>query len=123
MFLRLTLQVLERFNVEDIFMISCEFLNVDDAISKLQRLKKCGKKALVYVINFDNEQEDRMIVTYDEGCRLIRDAKTIVHNDDQYVPHMELFSVIQKDINNIIRRGVMHDIILPPINKTEVYNE
>ena len=104
-------------------MLSYEFLNVDDAISKLPKMKKGGKKVLVCVIDFDNEQEDRMTVTYDEGCKLIRDAKTIIHNDDQYVPHMELFSVIQKDINNIIRRGVIHDIILSPIGKTEVHNE
>ena len=53
MFLRLTWQVLEKYNTEDIFMISCEFLNVDDAISKLPRMKKGGKKVLVCVINFD----------------------------------------------------------------------
>lgn len=124
MFSKLTWQALEKYDTEDInSMLSYEFLNVDDAVSKLPKIKKGGKKVLVCVINFDNEQEDRMAVTYDEGCKLIKNAKTIIHNDDPFIPHMELFSVIQKDINNIIKRGVMHDIILPPANKTDVYNE
>ena len=38
---------------------------------------------------------------------------TIIINEDEYIPHIELYSMIQNDLENIIKRGVMHDIIIP----------
>ena len=45
MFSKLTWQALEKYDTEDInSMLSYEFLNVDDAVSKLSKIKKGGKK-------------------------------------------------------------------------------
>lgn len=93
---------------------SYRFIDIDEAIEELVKLKSSGKKATVYIFDYDNSKENRQSVSYDEGCRLIRNAKTIAHNDDPFVPHMELFSIVQEDVKSIVRRGIMHDIILPP---------
>lgn len=91
-----------------------EILSVENAIKKLNQIKGTNKKVAVCIIDFDNDQEDTMMVTYKEGCKLIRAAKSIIHNGDEFIPHLELFSVIQNDVNNMIKKGVMHDILLPP---------
>ena len=34
-----------------------------------------------------------------------------IMNEDEYIPHMQLFNT-EQDIENIIKRGIMHDILL-----------
>ena len=63
------------------------------------------------VDDFDNDEESRKTATPDEGCVLVRKSKTIIINEDTFIPHMELYSVQQNDIENIIKKGIMHDII------------
>lgn len=94
-------------------MNSFKFTNYDDAIRKLQDLKKENKKGniVIWTIDFDNDKESRTIATPDEGCLLVRRSQTIIMNEDTFIPHMELYSKKQTDIENIIKEGVMHDII------------
>ena len=94
-------------------MNSFRFTDVDDAIKKLQDLKKENIKGeiVIYTIDFDNDKESRTTATPDEGCLLVRRSKTIIMNEDTYIPHMELYSKKQTDIENIIPEGIMHDII------------
>ncbi len=89
-----------------------KFLDIDAAIKKLIRLKRENKKAIVYVIDFNNDITEKKLVTYDESCNIIRKAKTIVHNNDEYISHLEVFSILQKDISNILPKGIMHDILI-----------
>lgn len=90
-----------------------EFNDVDSAIQKLQDLKKENKngKIVICTIDFDNDKESRKVATPDEGCVLVRKSKTIIINEDTFIPHMELYSTKQTDLENIIKTGVMHDII------------
>ncbi|MSA02209.1 hypothetical protein GKG47_09175 [Lactonifactor sp. BIOML-A3] len=93
-----------------------EYYDVDQAIKILQKIKKSDKKGkkrriIISTIDFDKEIEVRKTATPDEGCVLVKNAKTIVFNDDQFIPHMELYSILQ-DIDDIRRCGIMHDIIL-----------
>lgn len=90
-----------------------EYMKADDAIRKLQELKKRNKKAkiLICTIDFDKDSEQRKTATPDEGCGLVRRSKSIILNEDPFIPHMELYSVVQNDLENIIKTGVMHDII------------
>ena len=92
-----------------------KFGDVDSAIKSLQDLKKDGKKRTIIIstIDFDNDEEFRKEATPDEGCVLVRKSKTIIINEDEYIPHMELYSMVQNDLKNIIKKGVMHDIIFP----------
>lgn len=92
-----------------------KFGDVDSAIKSLQDLKKDGKKRTIIIstIDFDTDVESRKEATPDEGCVLVRKSKTIIINEDEYIPHMELYSMVQNDLENIIKRGVMHDIIIP----------
>lgn len=92
-----------------------KFSNVDGAIKSLQDLKKDGKNGTIIIctIDFDHDEESRKIATPDEGCVLVRKSKTIIINEDEYIPHMELYSMAQNDLENIIPKGVMHDIIIP----------
>lgn len=94
-------------------METYEFSNYDDAIKMLQRMKKKGKnkKPIVFTIDFDNDTESKKTITIDEGCVLVRKSKTIIINEDVYIPHMQLFSTTQTDISSIRREGIMHDII------------
>lgn len=92
-----------------------KFSDVDSAIKGLEDLKKDGKngKIVICTIDFDNDEESRMVTTPEEGCRLVKKSKTIIINEDEYIPHMELYSMVQNDLKNIIREGIMHDIIFP----------
>lgn len=92
-----------------------KFGDVDSAIKSLQNLKKDGKKRTIIIstIDFDNDEESRKEATPDEGCVLVRKSKTIIINEDEYIPHMELYSMVQNDLENIIPKGIMHDIIIP----------
>ena len=94
-------------------MNSFKFTDVDDAIKKLQDLKKENKKGtiVIYTIDFDNDKESRKTATPDEGCLLVRRSQTVIMNEDTFIPHMELYSRKQTNIENIIREGIMHDII------------
>lgn len=93
-----------------------KFVDVDSAIKKLQDLKKENKSKMIVIctIDFDNDKESRQITTPDEGCGLVRKSKTIIMNEDTFIPHMEIYSVVQNDLENIIRKGIMHDIIFSP---------
>lgn len=93
-------------------MPTFEYLDVDQAIKKLENMKRKGKKAVVCVIDFDNDTAERKLVTYDESCRLIEKANTIIHNDDEFIPHIELYSTIQNDLKNILPLGIMHDLYI-----------
>lgn len=98
-----------------------ECLNIDEALEKMIQIKnekKNGKKVNVNVvictIDYDNDTEDRKIATPDEGCVLIRKSKTRIFNDDDFFPHMELYSKVIKnisDLNSRKREGIVHDII------------
>ncbi len=89
-----------------------ECLDMDKAIEKLQKLKKDKKrrKVIICTVDFDSDEESTKITTPEEGCLLVRKSKTIIMNEDTYIPHMQLFSTKQ-DLKNILREGTMHDII------------
>ena len=93
-------------------MQSYGFIDIDDAIRQLERIKKENKKAVVFVVNFDNDTSEKKTVTYDEGCKIIRNGMTIAHNQDEYISHIEVFSVKQKDKEHILPVGIMHDILI-----------
>lgn len=94
-------------------MESYKFSSYDDAIKMLRKMKKQGrnKKHVVFTIDFDNDTESKSSITLEEGCTLVRKSKTIVINEDVYIPHMQLFSTDQTDIQSIKKEGIMHDII------------
>lgn len=93
-------------------MQSYGFIDIDDAIRQLEQIKKENKKAVVFVVNFDNDTSEKKTVTYDEGCKIIRNGMTIAHNQDEYISHIEVFSVKQKDKEHILPVGIMHDILI-----------
>lgn len=92
-----------------------EFSDYDSAIKKLQEMKNNNEnkndKIVICTIDFDKNEESRKTATTDDGCILVRKSKTIIINEDTYIPHIELYSIKQDDINNIIKKGIMHDII------------
>lgn len=91
-----------------------DYTSIDEAIERLQKLKAEGKNpknVLILTMDFENNTSSKKITTPDEGCVLIRKSKTIIMNEDTYLPHMQLFNT-EQDIKNIIKRGIMHDIIL-----------
>lgn len=98
-------------------MESYNFATYDAAIEKLQSMKKSGKngKVIIFTIDFDNNTETKKVTTPEEGCVLVRKSKTIIINEDAFIPHIQLFSHRQKDIKNIRKKGKMHDIILSEI--------
>lgn len=94
-------------------MESYIYLDGDEAIETLQNLKKKNKKCKVIICttDYDNNIEcDTKVTTPDEGCILVRKSKTIIMNEDTFIPHMQLFSK-EQNIENIIKEGIVHDII------------
>ena len=91
-----------------------DYSTIDEAIERLQRLKAEGKNpknVVIVTMDFDNNTSSKKITTPDDSCLLVRKSKTIIMNEDKYIPHMQLFNT-EQDIKNIIRRGIMHDIFL-----------
>lgn len=94
-------------------MESYMYLDGDKAIETLQNLKKKNKKCKVIICTTDydnNIDTDTKIATPDDGCILVRKSKTIIINEDTFIPHMQLYSTKQ-NIENIIKEGIVHDII------------
>lgn len=89
-----------------------EYMSCDQAIEKLQKMKKKNPKCKVMIctVDFEKDSVHQKITTPDEGCLIVRRSKTVVVNEDMYVPHMQCFSKSQ-NIENILREGLMHDII------------
>ena len=94
-------------------MESYTFGNIEDAIQRLQEIKKEGRndRVIIFTIDFDNNTESKKVMTSDEGCVLVRKSKTIIINEDTLIPHIQLFSTPQTNIENLIKKGIMHDII------------
>ena len=91
-----------------------DYSTIDEAIERLQKLKAEGKNpknVVILTMDFDNNISSRKIATPDDGCLLVRKSKTIIMNEDEYIPHMQLFNT-EQDIQNIIKRGIMHDILM-----------
>ena len=95
-------------------MQTYDFICVDDAIEKLRNLEKKNNRdrIIIWKIDFEKNSETKTISSADYGCRLAREAKSIIYNDDEYIPHLQLFTKMQESIRNIQRIGVMYDIFL-----------
>ena len=93
-------------------MENFKFVDIDTAIKKLERLKRENKKAVVCIVDFDKDITEKKLTSYDESCRIIRNGATIAHNHDSFMSHLEVFSYPQKQIENIIPKGIMHDILI-----------
>lgn len=91
---------------------SYNYMTCDEAIAKLQEMKKKNRnqKVLICSIDFDNDKSSRKVEDYDAGYVLVRKSKTVIFNEDVYVPHIQCYSKKQ-DIENILREGTVHDII------------
>lgn len=95
-------------------MEAYDYTSIDEAIERLQKLKREGKNpknVVILTMDFDNNISSKKVTTPDDGCLLVEKSKTIIMNEDTYLPHMQLFST-EQDIENIIKRGIMHDIFL-----------
>lgn len=93
---------------------SYEFYNIDDAIRKLQNIKKKNKDAVIIMckIDFDNNEEMKIVTTPDEGCAIIEESGSIILNEDKYISHLQVFSVHQKSLKEIVKRGILYDIFI-----------
>lgn len=95
-------------------MEAYDYTSIDEAIERLQKLKREGKNpknVVILTMDFDNNISSKKVTTPDDGCLLVKKSKTIIMNEDTYLPHMQLFST-EQDIENIIKIGIMHDIFL-----------
>lgn len=91
-----------------------DYSTIGEAIERLQKLKTEGKNpknVVILTMDFDNNTSSKKIASPDDGCLLVKKSKTIIMNEDEYIPHMQLFNT-EQNIKNIIRRGIMHDILL-----------
>lgn len=91
-----------------------DYTSIDDAIARLQKLKEEGrnpKNIVIFTMDFDNNTSSKKIATPDDGCLLVKKSRTIIMNEDEYIPHMQLFNT-EQDIQNIIKKGIMHDIFI-----------
>lgn len=88
------------------------YINVDEAIMLLKEYKKKnGGKIKVCTVDFNNEIMGYKFCFPEEGCMIVQkaNAKTILLNNEDFLPHIELYSVLQ-DKDRVKREGIMHDI-------------
>lgn len=90
-----------------------EAKSYDEAIAFLQKLKASGAECniTIYTFDFDKNLESHKVTTPEGVCILVEKSKTIIMNNDSFVPHMQLFSMVQSP-ENIVRKGIMHDVLL-----------
>lgn len=93
-------------------MENFQFVDIDTAIAQLEKIKNGNKNVVVFIINFDKNTSEKIIANYDESCKIIRNGSTIAYNQDDFIPHIEVFSVVQKNKENILPIGIMHDIFV-----------
>lgn len=93
-------------------MENFQFVDIDTAIAQLEKIKNGNKNVVVFIINFDKNTSEKIIVNYDESCKIIRNGATIAHNQDDYISHIEVFSFLQRDKKHILPVGIMHDILI-----------
>jgi hypothetical protein len=82
-----------------------------EAIFIMESLEKENKKVVICEIDFDNDRESRKAATPREGSEIIMNGKTVVIHMDEFIPHIQVYSLFQKDLENIENKGIMHDII------------
>lgn len=94
-------------------MESFNFINEDEAIALLQDLKSTYaiNSIMIHFVDFDTGETNQSRKSIEEGCNIIRKAKTITYNDDDYVPHLMAFSK-KGNWKNIPNTGKMHDLFL-----------
>ncbi len=88
-------------------------VSTDEAIELLKKSK--GKKVLVAVQDLRTEETALFYPKLKTDCLLmIREAETISSTCDDFVRQLKLFSEKQRDIMNIIPKGVQKTILLRP---------
>jgi hypothetical protein len=82
-------------------------------IDKKEALQELKRSARVHIIiykcdllNCNSTREDNM-----DAEEIIKSASTIILNKDNWLQHMQCYTIKQDDINNIKREGIMYDII------------
>ena len=93
-------------------MESFDLIDIDKAISLLEKIKENNSNVAVFIINFDENTSEMKNMSYNESCNIIHKGSTIAYNQDDFIPHIEVFSVVQKDKENILPIGIMHDIFI-----------
>lgn len=94
-------------------METFEIMTCDEAIKVLQKMKKQNKNCKVAVTSFDFETNETKFraASPDGVCILVKNSNTIIMNDDDFFPHMQLYSRSQIP-ESIVREGIMHDVLL-----------
>ena len=94
-------------------METYEVMSCDDAIKLLEKMKKKNKDCKVVVTAFDfrNGTSNYGTASPDGVCVMVKKSNTVILNRDDFIPHMQLFSIKQIP-ENIVREGIMHDVLL-----------
>lgn len=58
-------------------------------------------------------------ITVHRGVELIKAAKTIILNGDEIAPHLDLHSILQTDIYNLRREGIVRSLLFLSCKKEE----
>lgn len=79
-------------------------------ISEL-KTENSDKKVVVCTVDFNKNKEERHLCAIDDCVKLIKKAKAAIVEHDEFFGHLQLYSTSQNDVENIVRSGVMYDII------------
>lgn len=99
-----------------------KLIKKDEAIkvmeSNLRKIKECSDSDTFLVLGYDlgiNKSFGKRRLNLEEGKKLANNTKTFILNndlDEDSVSILSFYSVLQKDIYNIVPKGFKHDILL-----------
>ncbi len=101
-------------------------VKVEDAIQILKESIQLMQEAVKVLENLDEEIIPSTMIDYDNditcgpiekitlphGVALIKGAKSIFYNEDTICPHLDLYSIVQTDKNNMIKMGQVRSLLL-----------
>lgn len=90
-------------------------VTIDEAINRLiQHKQMYGDHISVCIVDLKNGIEKKERKTIEEGFNIIYESRTLLFNEDDYVPHLMAFNLQADDI--LCKDGKVHDFLLS--NKT-----
>lgn len=93
---------------------SFRFVKKEEAIKILENSNT--EYVMVSTIDYNTNKLDSIpkCISKNDGRELINNAMSVILNGDNIYPHLDLHSILQYDIRNLRREGIIRSLLLLP---------